>query len=88
MTDSSFAVNPNINIPGLTIDQLKSIYTGKVSNWKELGGTSIPIKAYSRRVEDGSTVELFVQDILGGQAFASNVEFVSTTTLIAAKSSS
>lgn len=74
------AVNPNINIPGLTIDQLKSIYTGKVSNWKELGGASIPIKAYSRRVEDGGTVELFVQDILGGQAFASNVEFVSTTT--------
>jgi phosphate transport system substrate-binding protein len=74
------AVNPNLNISGLTIDQLKSIYTGKVTNWKELGGTSIPIKAYSRRVEDGGTVELFVQDILGRQKFAPNVEFVPTTT--------
>jgi phosphate transport system substrate-binding protein len=74
------AVNPSLNIPGLTIEQLKSIYTGKVTNWKELGGASVPIKAYSRRIEDGGTVELFVQDILGGQAFASNVEFVPTTT--------
>lgn len=30
-----------------------------------MGGASIPIKGYSRRVEDGGTVELFVQDILG-----------------------
>jgi hypothetical protein len=47
-----------------------------------LSGASIAIKAYSRRVEDGGTFELFVQDILGGQAFGSNVEFVSTTTLL------
>jgi phosphate transport system substrate-binding protein len=74
------AVNPNINIPGLTVDQLKSIYTGKTTNWSQLGGPNIPIKAYSRRITDGGTVELFVQDILGGQDFDSNVEFVSTTT--------
>lgn len=74
------AVNPNLNISGLTIEQLKSIYTAKVTNWKELGGADIPIKAYSRRIEDGGTVELFVQDILGGQPFAPNVELVPTTT--------
>jgi phosphate transport system substrate-binding protein len=74
------AVNPNLNIPGLTIEQLKSIYTGKIKNWKELGGSDIPIKPYSRRIEDGGTVELFVQDILGGQNFAPTVEFISTTT--------
>ena len=74
------AVNPNINIPGLTLSQLKSIYTGKITNWKQLGGNNIPIKAYSRRISDGGTVELFVQDVLGGQPMASRVEFVSTTT--------
>jgi len=74
------AVNPNLNIPGLTVDQLKSIYTGKINNWRQLGGSNIPIKPYSRRIVDGGTVELFVQDILGGQAFSSNVEFISTTT--------
>jgi phosphate transport system substrate-binding protein len=74
------AVNPNLNIPGLTIEQLKSIYTGKINNWSQVGGPNIPIKPYSRRISDGGTVELFVQDILGGQAFSSNVEFISTTT--------
>ncbi|MBD2296172.1 PstS family phosphate ABC transporter substrate-binding protein [Anabaena sphaerica FACHB-251] len=74
------AVNPDLNIPGLTIDQLKSIYTGKINNWQQVGGPNLPIKAYSRRISDGGTVELFVQDILGGQAFSSQVEFVSTTT--------
>jgi len=41
------AVNPNLNISGLTIDQLKSIYTGKTTNWKQLGGPNVTI-AYSR----------------------------------------
>ncbi len=74
------AVNPNLNISGLTIDQLKSIYTGKVTNWKELGGPDVPLEAFSRRISDGGTVEQFVQDILGGEPFGQNVEFVSTTT--------
>ncbi|MBR8838267.1 MAG: PstS family phosphate ABC transporter substrate-binding protein [Stigonema ocellatum SAG 48.90 = DSM 106950] len=74
------AVNPNLNIPGLTIDQLRSIYNGKTTNWGQLGGPNIPIKAYSRRITDGGTVELFVQDILGGQGLGPNVEYVSTTT--------
>ena len=74
------AVNPNLNIPGITVEQLKSIYTGKINNWSQVGGPNIPIKPYSRRIVDGGTVELFVQDILGGQAFSSNVEFISTTT--------
>ncbi|MBD2565072.1 PstS family phosphate ABC transporter substrate-binding protein [Nostoc sp. UIC 10607] len=74
------AVNPNLNISGLTVDQLKSIYTGKINNWSQVGGPNILIKPYSRRIADGGTVELFVQDILGGQAFSSNVEFISTTT--------
>jgi phosphate transport system substrate-binding protein len=74
------AVNPNLNIPGLTVEQLKSIYTGKITNWNQVGGPNLPIKAFTRRVSDGGTVELFVQDILGGQAFSSQVEYVSTTT--------
>lgn len=74
------AVNPKLNIPGLTIDQLRSIYTGKINNWNQVGGPNLTIKPFSRRISDGGTVELFVQDILGGQAFSPQVEFVSTTT--------
>ncbi|MCL1464381.1 PstS family phosphate ABC transporter substrate-binding protein [Argonema galeatum] len=74
------AVNPNLNIQGLTLDQLKSIYTGNVTNWKELGGPDLPIEPYSRPDGSGGTVEMFREDILRGENFSSRVEFVPTTT--------
>lgn len=74
------AVNPSLNISGLTIDQLRSIYTGKIVNWQQVGGANLAIQPYSRPVNDGGTVELFVQDVLGNQKFATNVQFVATTT--------
>ena len=76
----AIAVHPDLQIPGLTVSQLKSIYTGKTTNWSQVGGPNIPIRAYSRPISAGGTVELFVQDILGGEAFAANVELVPTTT--------
>ena len=76
----AIASHPDLNIPGLTLDQVKAIYLGKITNWKQVGGPDLPIKPYSRPVNDGGTVELFVQDILAGQPFGANVEFVATTT--------
>ena len=76
----AIALNPNLNISGLTIDQLKSIYTGRTTNWKQLGGPDLKIAPYSRPAKDGGTVELFIQEVLRSQAFGSNVDIVSTTT--------
>lgn len=74
------AVNPSLNISGLTLDQLKSIYLGTATNWKQLGGPNVPIKPFSRFPNSGGTVELFVEEILGGQAFGKNVQLVAMTT--------
>mgnify|MGYP002777020526 FL=1 len=74
------AVNPNLDIPGLTIDQLKSIYSGNINNWKQLGGPNLPIEPFSRPANSGGTVELFVENVMQGQAFSANVQFVPTTT--------
>jgi phosphate transport system substrate-binding protein len=74
------AVNPSLNISGLTLDQLKSIYMGRTTNWQELGGPDRPIIPFSRPTNAGGTVELFVEDVLTGQAFGANVKFVDTTT--------
>ncbi|WP_337884375.1 PstS family phosphate ABC transporter substrate-binding protein [Fischerella thermalis] len=38
-----FYTHPDINIPGLSIDQLQAIYKGEITNWKELGGDDVPI---------------------------------------------
>jgi len=74
------AVNPNLNIQGLTINQLKQIYTGEINNWHQLGGENIPIVAYSRPQEAGGTTEFFVTNVLGGQGLGKAVKFISTTT--------
>jgi phosphate transport system substrate-binding protein len=76
----AIAVHPQLNIPGLTITQLQEIYTGKITNWSQIGGENIPIQPYSRTVESGGTIQFFVDNILGGAAFGSNVEFIQTTT--------
>jgi phosphate transport system substrate-binding protein len=76
----AIAVNPNLNLPGITMDQLRDIYTGQITNWNQVGGPNLPITPYSRRVEDGGTVEFFVANILGGQNFGNSTRFIDTTT--------
>lgn len=77
----AIAVNPNLNIVGLTIAQVKDIYTGKITNWQSLGGPNLPITPYSRRLEEGGTVEFFFENVLSGEKFGTKVEFIATTTL-------
>lgn len=74
------AVNPNLNIKGLSLEQLKSIYTGKITNWQQIGGPNLTIKPFSRPQGSGGTVEMFQEDILGSENFSSDVVFVPTTT--------
>ena len=76
----AIAVNPKLNIPGITVAQLQDIYTGKLTNWNQVGGPDLPITPYSRRLEDSGTVEFFVENVLAGQKFGANVQFMPTTT--------
>jgi ABC-type phosphate transport system substrate-binding protein len=41
------AVNPNLDISELTIEKLRDIYTGKISNWQEVNGPNIKINIYT-----------------------------------------
>ncbi|MDY7022158.1 MAG: serine/threonine-protein kinase, partial [Cyanobacteriota bacterium] len=74
------AINPQINIQGLTVMQLRDIYLGRITNWQEVGGPDIEITPYSRSSESG-TVDFFLENILEGQELAANIEIIKTTTL-------
>ena len=57
------AVNPANGVTGLTKAQVKDVFAGKVTNWKDLGGADAPISLYVR--EDGSgTRETFEERAL------------------------
>ncbi|MFN4194642.1 MAG: PstS family phosphate ABC transporter substrate-binding protein [Thermosynechococcus sp.] len=76
----AIAVNPRLEISGLTVQQVVDIYTGKVTNWQQVGGPNLKIIPFSRRPEDGGTVEYFIQEVLGKQPFGRNVVMVRDTT--------
>ncbi|MFN6541197.1 MAG: substrate-binding domain-containing protein [Nostoc sp. EkiNYC01] len=76
----AIAVHPDLQIPGLTLTQIKDIYTGKITNWKQVGGPDLKITAYSRHFEDGGTVEFLVDNILSREKLGSKVVYVYDTT--------
>ncbi len=49
-----FIVNKNNKVDNLSIDQVKDIYTGKITNWKDVGGENKPIIALQRAEGSGS----------------------------------
>ena len=49
-----FIVNEDNPVQSLTLDQLRDIYAGRITNWKELGGDDAPIVAFQRGEDSGS----------------------------------
>lgn len=47
-------VHPSNTATNLTMDQIKEIYTGKITNWKEVGGKDAPIVVVSRDESSGT----------------------------------
>ncbi len=52
----SVVVNPSNPVSELTIKQLSAIYTGKITNWKEVGGNDAEILVLSRDTNSGTHV--------------------------------
>lgn len=62
-------VNADNPVSGLTAEQLKGIFTGKIKNWSEVGGPDLAIKPYI--VKKGSaTRKVFRKVILGDGDYA------------------
>jgi phosphate transport system substrate-binding protein len=57
----------------LSLAQLKEIYTGKVTNWKQVGGADAKIILYSRENNSGTYV-YFKDNVLGGEDYAASAQ--------------
>ena len=49
-----FITHKNNPVDSLTIEQIQDIYSGKITNWKQVGGEDLEIKAYQREENSGS----------------------------------
>ena len=59
----SIITNKSNEVKDLSLEQIKDIYTGKITNWKEVGGKDNPIVVLSR--EDGSGTRDGFQEKVG-----------------------
>lgn len=54
-----FYINSENPVNSLTLTQIQDIYTGKIKNWKEVGGTDAEIRAFQRPENSGSQTGMY-----------------------------
>jgi phosphate transport system substrate-binding protein len=71
-------VHPDNKVTALSKEQMQAILTGKVSNWKDVGGSDAPIVVVVSA--PGSGTRSVIEKLLGGAGFASSAKELRTTT--------
>jgi len=74
----SVVVHPENKISQLTREQLEGIFTGKIKNWKEVGGEDLAIVVYSRETSSG-TYEFFKEHVMKQKNYASTALLMPAT---------
>lgn len=64
--------HPSNKVSQLTREQLQGIFTGKIKNWKEVGGEDMKIVAYSRETSSG-TYEFFKESVLKNKNYMNGI---------------
>ncbi len=65
-------VHPANKVGKLTREQLEGIFTGKITNWKEVGGADMKIVPYSRETSSG-TYEFFKESVLENRNYVNGI---------------
>lgn len=77
----AFYVNPNLNILGLSLKQVEQIYSGQLTNWKQLGGPDLPIVPISQQPDAQASNSFLLENLPSSEKkFSSNVQIVRDTT--------
>lgn len=74
-------VNPDNQVDNLTVQQLSDVFSGKITNWKALGGTDKEIVLYGRENSSG-TYEFFKDNVLGRNESDTQVDFAPSTQVL------
>jgi len=59
-----FAVHPSVTIDGLSTEQVRDLYAGEITNWRQAGGPDLPVTVFDR-TEGGSAKVLVRRYVLG-----------------------
>lgn len=65
-------VNGKNIVTKITLAQLKEIFLGKITNWKQLGGANVNISVFSRKEGSGS-LNYFKEAVMNNEPFSDKV---------------
>ncbi len=71
-------VNANNGVKSLSMEQLRKIYVGQVTNWSQVGGANVPIVVFSRDSNSG-TYGFYQANVLKNQNWGKGVRFMPST---------
>lgn len=74
-------INENNPIEELTLDQIRDIYTGKVTNWSQLGGPDAKVIVYGRENSSGTYV-FFRETALKNADYTSSMQSLPGTAAV------
>jgi phosphate transport system substrate-binding protein len=69
----AFYIHPDLQITGLSLNQVQAIFKGEVTNWKQVGGADLPIKPFSQDPKASSVISIILGD---EEKLGANVEIV------------
>jgi phosphate transport system substrate-binding protein len=79
MDGIAMAVHPSNPVKNLTVEQIRNIYLGKVTNWKQLGGPDAGIVMITRDSSSG-TFETFEKLVMNKKKILDKAEVVASNT--------
>lgn len=74
----SIYIHPDNPVRNLTVAQIRGIYRGDITNWKDVGGDDAPIHLLNRMSTSG-TFAYFQEHVLEGEPYGSSSDALPTT---------
>jgi len=74
----AIVVNPTNKVSKLTREQLEGIFTGKITNWKQVGGDDMKMVVYSRETSSG-TYEFVKEHVMNKKNYATSALLMPAT---------
>lgn len=68
--DILVAVHPQAAVGSLTIEQVRQLFTGQATNWKDVGGNDVPVQIWTYS-SDEDVQQIFDKTVLSGQPVTS-----------------
>ncbi|MBR9978544.1 MAG: phosphate ABC transporter substrate-binding protein [Bacteroidetes bacterium] len=77
----SVYLHPDNPVRNLTLQQLRGLFSGRISSWSEIGGPPLPVQVIGRPPNSG-TFFFFEEHVLQGESYASTTLTIPTTSAL------